>query len=199
MRCAICLVGVLLGFTAVASPTRSLSVTALPPGEYADTEMTTNCPFSLSDPKIRHLLLSLELDASPSNNVELAFGRDTDEDGVLGVREIAMALGWDAGSWVLRLGPGAGTSELPRWTAPAVTEAAVKQLSVVLDLSVGRPSRIVAKENGVPVTWTLPDPLPDGLYDNTWDVTRLAVRGIDRPNESVWAKAKIDGTTLVIK
>ena len=47
-----------------------------PPSSYADTESVTNVAFNAGVPGDNVFSLSLALDASPSNNVEVAFGCD---------------------------------------------------------------------------------------------------------------------------
>jgi len=188
-----------LGLGTAALAARPLSVGPLPAGECADTEVVTNCPFALTDPNVRHLLLALDLAATPSNGVEVAFGRDADADGVLALDEISLAVGWDAGGWIVREGLATGSPELASWSASAVTDATNKNLRLSLDWSPARVRRIVATENGRPLVWTLPDPLPTWMHGAAWDTMRLAVRGVDAPGETVWAKAKVDGTTLVIR
>ena len=48
-------------------------------------------------------IMSLLL-ASPSNNVEVAFGTDADGDGVLDLWETDCVIGWDCGAWFVRKG-----------------------------------------------------------------------------------------------
>ena len=48
------------------------------------------------------LTLSVELGASVSNCVEVVFGVDTNNDGVLGMDEGEMCIGWDCGEWFWR-------------------------------------------------------------------------------------------------
>ena len=47
---------------------------ALPPSEYADTEVATNFSFAVGESGGCRLVFSLELGATPTNNVEVAIG-----------------------------------------------------------------------------------------------------------------------------
>ena len=84
-----------------------VSVSSLPAAEYADTEVSTNVclvvtqELSAGDNR-RFFDVSLSPMATPTNNVEIAFGVDTNEDGVLGCRERDFVLGWDCGAWFWR-------------------------------------------------------------------------------------------------
>ena len=86
----------------VAACSFAVEVTALPPSEYADTEISTNFVFAVGEGGGRRLVFSVELPASPSNNVEVAIGRDADCDGRLSLDEAALAVGYDCGEWFIR-------------------------------------------------------------------------------------------------
>ena len=54
---------------------------SLPVSGFSDTEAVTNVVFSFAEDVARDFSVRLELDATPSNCVEVAFGRDADGDG----------------------------------------------------------------------------------------------------------------------
>ena len=60
-----------------------VEVSALPSSAFADTEASTNFTFAVGEGLNRRLVFSLELQASPTNNVEVAIGCDADGDGRL--------------------------------------------------------------------------------------------------------------------
>ena len=68
--------------------------------EFADTEVTTNIPVNVFRSDVRGLNVSVELCATPSNNVQVAFGRDADGDGVLAPEESDLVVGWDCVRWL---------------------------------------------------------------------------------------------------
>ena len=43
--------------------------------------------------------VQIELDATPSNGVEVVFGHDADGDGLLSRTEETMSIGYDCGEW----------------------------------------------------------------------------------------------------
>ena len=63
-------------------------------------EVETNVVFSCA-PRDNILRLSVELSPSASNNLEIVLGHDADGDGVLGVDEGRLSVGWDCGAWFL--------------------------------------------------------------------------------------------------
>ena len=161
----------------------------------------TNVPFALPEKDARHLLLALELAGTPSNNVQAAFGRDANTNGVLEVEETGMALGWDCGVWKVRSGVRSVECGVPsgEWTAEAVTTNEVKCLTAVLHVSRQRASRLTLSENGVALTAQPLRPLPTWLYDPTWDMIRLTSRGVDAPCESFRASVKVDPFVFILK
>ena len=79
-----------------------VGISALPPSEYADTEVSTNFVFTVGEGGGQRLVFSLELEASSTNNVEVAIGHDADYDGQLSLDEAALAAGYDCGEWFVR-------------------------------------------------------------------------------------------------
>jgi len=79
-----------------------IEVPALPQSEFADTEVSTNFVFAVGEGSNRRLVFSLELQASPSNNVEVAIGCDADNDGQISLNETALTVGYDCGEWFVR-------------------------------------------------------------------------------------------------
>ena len=84
------------------SAAAGVAVGPLPTPEFADTEVSTNFVFSVGEGQNRDLVFTVELHATPSNNVEVAIGVDADEDGSLSLEETALAVGYDCGEWFVR-------------------------------------------------------------------------------------------------
>ena len=80
----------------------SAEVSALPGAAFPDTEVSTNFPLAVGAVANRKLVFTLELQASPSNNVEVAIGCDADCDGHLSLDESGLTVGYDCGEWFVR-------------------------------------------------------------------------------------------------
>ena len=80
----------------------AVEVATLPEAEFADTEVSTNVALAVGAARNRRLVFSVELQASPSNNVEVAVGCDADADGRLSLAESALVVGYDCGEWFVR-------------------------------------------------------------------------------------------------
>ena len=72
-----------------------LSVADLPMPLRPLAEVETNVVFSTGAATDNKWTLTIERDVAASNSVEVVFGRDADEDGVLGVEEGELCVGRD--------------------------------------------------------------------------------------------------------
>lgn len=189
--------GVLSIAAAVAFGVQMVSCGSVKRGAHADTEASTNCPIGIARSNVRHLTFALELAGTPSNNVQVAFGRDANENGVLDLDEVGMDVGWDCGEWVMRRRTtGADTNA---WRAVSVTTNRVKKLDFDLQIAHAKARRIVSSENGQSLRWDFPKRLPPGLYDNLWDMVRLTVRGKDAAEESFRAQVRTEGLKVIVR
>ena len=78
------------------------TVEQLPPSAYDDTEVSTNIAFVVDRSIMTRIEFTVELDATPTNNVEVAIGTDENGDGNLSVEESAHVFGYDCGTWFCR-------------------------------------------------------------------------------------------------
>ena len=87
-------------------PMTALAVTVepMPPYAYADTEVTTNIAFVVDRAMMTRIEFAVALDATPTNNVEVAIGTDANGDGHLAPEEAAYVFGYDCGRWFTRVG-----------------------------------------------------------------------------------------------
>ena len=79
-----------------------IAVSELPSSEYADTEVSTNIAFVVDRSAMTRIEFTVALDATPTNNVEVAIGTDGNGDGNLSVEESAYVFGYDCGTWFCR-------------------------------------------------------------------------------------------------
>ena len=93
-RASICLLAVFVSACSFA-----VEVLAAPEAEFADTEVSTNVAFAVGAHANRKLVFTLELQASPSNNVEVGIGCDANCDGHLSLDESGLTVGYDSGEW----------------------------------------------------------------------------------------------------
>ena len=166
----------------------------LPPWEHADTEVSTNCPFSFASPFVVDFRLTMEFDSTPSNNVQIAFGRDSDADGVLSAGETDMILAWDCGEWML-----IGTNALSSVVLPSVDTNAHKIVFWDLQLKRKTPKRLLLTENGSPLFPDFEMDPESWFYDRAWNMFRLTVRGVDEPTESFIVDLNEKGALIFLR
>lgn len=137
------------------------------PSPYADTESVTNVAFNAGVPGDNVFSLSLELDASPSNNVEVVFGCDANGNGTLDEFESAFAVGWDCGEWFFR--------DIVADVADSCLGSCGRRKldwHLRLDQSLA-PRSLRAHVGGA----ALPFPVAATMYHPSWNVARVTARG----------------------
>ena len=179
-------------FVVAANSLLANSSLALPPVEYADTETSTNMPFAIGSSGAGRFMLSLSCIATPSNNVEAAFGRDTNLNGVLDLGEITFTVGWDCGAWFLRQG-----CDGIRCEEPCASTNDMKALSMNLRFGAsGQPRRLEAAADGQPIFSAIVAPLPEWLNIRRCNRLRLTGRGLDGHGESFETSTTIDAIAI---
>lgn len=197
MRYLLAFTVALAGQTLLAAP--AVNIASLPPWSLADTEVSTNAPFATGPDILREFRFSLDLDATPSNAVTVAFGRDVNTNGVLDLDEECLSVGWAAGRWVAC--PGFGVADLwqsPGFAVAAATGAGRKRFEWCELVRDGGGRRLQAKENGRSLSFPRTE-IPAWMWDGEWNMVRLTVRGVDAADGRLWAKVSVLGTVIRIR
>ena len=186
------LIALLLGMGAWANDSIR---TSLPPVAHADTETTTNVVFAVGIPYSGKFALSLECLATPSNNVQVAFGTDANANGVLDLEETELLTGWDCGAWFVQNG-----FDAPRQRTGAEPPDAAGSFAWEVRLSPsGVPVRASFLGNGAPVLNDVSTARPTWLYSRSWNMLRLTGRGLDTSGESFEVSILPDGFTIILR
>lgn len=176
---------------------RAVVPAALPPAVHADTETVTNVPFATALDAAGRLSFDLVCRATPSNNVEVAFGRDADGNGRLDVGEEDCIVGWDCGAWFVREGAdGEALTAVPERPPADGVRTLAWRLLVDAD---GASSRLDARADGDAVFGALADAPPAWLHSPSWNLLRITGRGLDASPESFSVTVVPDGTTLFVR
>ena len=167
----------------------ALFVPSMPPPEYDDCEVVTNCVFDASRGDAKMFAVQIELDTTSSNGVEVVFGRDADCDGRLTRTEEEMSVGYCCGEWkVVNLVTG------DKFSCVGTPGHAV--LNWKLRLNGNRtPRSLTATMNGQPTFTQLATP-PPFLFDPTWNAAKVLRRGQSNPNLRV--ECSVDNEPLVM-
>ena len=179
-------------FVVVANQTLSASALTLPPVVYYDTETSTNIPFAIGSSGAGRFTLSLSCIATPSNNVETAFGCDTNLDGILDLGEMAFTIGWDCGAWFVRQG-----CDGIRVEEPYASTNDMKTLSLNLRFGAsGQPRRLEAAADGQPIFSAIAADPPEWLNIRRCNRLRLTGRGLADHGESFEVGTTIDAIAI---
>ena len=171
-----------------------LAIGRLPECGYADTETSTNIPFAFVRQGVKNFEFDLCLVGTPSNCVQLAFGRDADSDGVLSAVEADMVFGWDCGEWRL-----VNTTNGTVLTSAPATTNLVKDLRWNLRVRRGCPMRLDLTENGAALFSELTGAPERWFYTSGWNLVRLTVRGVDTARENARVRLNIVGYVLDLR
>ena len=178
---------------------------ALPTVEHLDTETVTNVSFSAWQPHLRYFTFKLAFNATPSNNVEVAFGTDGNtgttgilpvEDGELSPEERDLVVGWDCGMWFVENGT---TGE--RVTAAPAGGCGAHELTVRMRIDHhGAVDDVLILDNGVEVFAEFAATKPQWLHSPAWNRLRLVGRGENvRAGERFFAQITPQGTSVRLR
>ena len=170
---------VLFSFSAFAAAW--VVVPQLPEAMRPLAEVETNVAFSVGAPCDNLWKLSIELDASTSNCVEVVLGTDADEDGELGVDEGELCIGWDCGEWFWRD---------RRANAACRVEGTAQRLDMTLYLNRDREAKSLASS-------VFPAVVSPTCFNPGWNLARVVSRGVETVH--VESKVSIDALKLRIR
>ena len=185
----------LLAALCLSASAGEVALPPAPPPAHFDTESVTNAPLlrAMMD-RARIFRASVSLWATPSNNVEVAFGTSRGGDGVLLPGDESLAFGWENGAWFL-------ASPTNRLRSAVTNDVAQRSLSFKLRV----------REDGSPFSLSVADSVSGGLFPDAmnapsawlfsrdWDVVRLTVRGTDERNESLSGRLDTDAGILILR
>ena len=179
---------------AAAASARTILVPTQPVSPFADTEVSTNIVLHASRTDTREFGIRIQLAGTPTNDLEVAFGRDSNTNGVLEAEEVETAYGWRAGRYFV---------ENVRAWERIETEAATNALCGVVDVQLRNdaqtaPRRFTATCGGVAAFPELATMSPPAwLFREEWDMVRVTRRGAGVPSE--WVRCDIEYASFAIR
>ena len=179
MKFAAAVLFAVFSFSALAGA--RVVVSSLPEAVRPLAEVETNVVFSTGAPTDNKWMLTIERDAAVSNCVEVVFGRDANEDGVLGVEEGELCVGWDCGEWFWRD---------RRANTACRVEGTAQRLDVTLYLRRDRAAKSLASS-------VFPSVVSPTCFNPDWNLARVVSRGAEPVR--VDSKVSIDALKLRIR
>ena len=166
----------LLALSSIAG--QRVVVPQLPTPVRALAEVGTNVVFATGAATDNKWTLTIERDAATSNNVEVVFGCDANEDGVLGIEEGELSIGWDCGEWFWRD---------RRANAACRVEGTARHLDMTLYLR-DRAAKSLASSVFPPV-------VSPTCFNPDWNLARVVSRGA----ETIRVESKISINALTLR
>ena len=173
---------------------RTILVPTQPVSPYADTEVSTNVVIQTGRTDVRDVQIRMQLDGTPTNNLEIAFGCDANTNGVLDVSEIETVYGWRGGRYFVE--------NVRTWERIETPGAPSAQCGVI-DIQLQNDKHFVPKSfaatcggetafAGLSTT-----PPPAWLFRREWNMARVVRRGAGTPSE--WVRCDIKHSSFAIK
>ena len=156
-------------------------VSSLPEAVRPLAEVETNVVFSTGAATDNKWTLTIERDAAVSNSLEVVFGRDANKDGVLGVEEGELCVGWDCGEWLWRD---------RRSNTACRVEGTAQRLDMTLYLNRDREAKSLASS-------VFPAVVSPTCFNPDWNLARVVSRGAE--SVRVDSKVSIDALKLRIR
>ena len=183
---------------AVVQSASALTMPELLPPVFADTEVSTNVAMRAWGENTRLFNVSLSFDATPSNNVQVAFGTDESADDNLSDEETGLTLGWDCGSWFV-----SGSAVSNRFAAAPAGAETRKELSLRISLGAdGLPRKLELADGTSPLAFAgidLSPPPPAWMFSKDWNLLKVVARGTDEQNEQITVVLSNDAVMLLLR
>ena len=154
-------------------------VSQLPEAARTLAEVETNVVFSTGAATDNKWTLTIERDAPTSNSVEVVFGYDANEDGVLGIEEGELSVGWDCGEWFWRD---------RRSNAACRVEGTAQRLDMTLYLNRDREAKSLASS-------VFPSVVSPTCFNPDWNFVRVVSRGA----EAIYVESRISIDALKLR
>ena len=168
---------------------------SLPPVVHVDTEVMTNVVISSWQRGAAKFSFSLSCLATPSNNVEAAFGADANANGSLEPDETDLVVGWNRGNWFVQNG---GDGE--RFSMVPTSMEDVKTLAWAYRLTAApTPVRLSVMVDGTAAFSTLAEESPEWLHRREWNLMRLTGRGLHDSGETFTVGTPLDPTAILFR
>lgn len=168
----------------------------LPAPAFADTEVEVCRPLELTRPSVRGVDVSLSFAGTPSNCVEIAFGRDADGDGCLSFEETGVRVGWDCGRCFVEC---VRTGERLEEPASDVVDGTVRTLRWTCVIRRRALKGVSVTDGETPAFPSLTTVPPGWAYDPDWDTVRLSARGAVSPNARFDVEVMATGYAVIFR
>ena len=180
----------LFPFAALA---RTFNVSPLPLSPYADTEVTTNVAINAQRFDVKEFGLNISFEAASSNNIQVAFGCDEDENGILSFSETDAVYGYRNGRCVIEDVKNAVRFE------EVVTDGRANfsiRMRMRKDYT---PKEFSASVGSSQIFTDFSSEVPSWLYQPKWNLMRITRRGAGAPVEWLSCDIKYSHFYIIVR
>ncbi len=165
---------------------RTILLPTQPVSPNLDTEVSTNIAINTGRNDVQQIDLHFQLEGTPSNNLEVAFGRDVNTNGVLDTEEIGTVYGWRSDRYFIENVP-AGE----RFETSVVTNVprGVCDIKLKTDANLKPKNFMVRCEDEPTFPEFATNAPPAWLYCTNWNMMRVTRRGTAAPSE--WVECRL--------
>ena len=165
--------------------------------EFIDTEVSATHRLEQPAFGLRGLDFRLDFNGTPSNNVEVVFGRDLDANGSLAPHETDVIVGWECGRYFIER---FRTGERIEETNVGTNDVA-RSLAWHFDVRKGgKVLKAFTASNEVCAAFaSVSTNAPAWLYDRNWNLMQLTARGVDVQGERFEVDVRSSGFLIHLK
>ena len=176
-----CHLPMLLSLAVSVASAGMVAVPGVPEAPHDDTESVTNALVCASlVQRARTFSGDIDLYATPSNALEVAFGTSRNGDGTLLPGDETLSLGWENGSWFI-------DTQTNRITSAKQNGTTRRNLSFSVRVSEdGVPTRLTVSADDLGDAFALlTNTPPSWLFSRNWNAVRVTATGVDATAEAV--------------
>lgn len=189
---ALCFVFLLAGVVEA----RNIAVPPMPVSAYADTEVTTNISFNVANREVTDFAFNFSLQTSSSNSVQVAFGRDNDNDDVLSIDETDVIYGCRNGRYFIEKVSDGERYEKSQSSHSSASRSFSVFMHLNRDLELSGFSFSAA---GAEVFPEISAEKPDWLCNLQWNLMRVTRRGAYTPGEWFGCNISLKGYYIIVR
>jgi hypothetical protein len=149
-------------------------------------------------PETRFFKAEFTFTATASNNVQIAFGKDTNNDGKLPAEETSATVGWDRGAWFVQSGDLRTVfTNTPQDSAEPISRTL--KMAVRLNASGSPIALSFNDQTGGAVAFEGLVGVPAWINPKEWDTASLTARGWGERAETAKISFNLDGTHILLR
>ena len=168
-------------------------VPSMSASSYADTEVTTNIAINAQRSDVKEFALNIFFEAASSNNIQVAFGCDEDENGILSFSETDAVYGYRNGRCVIE-----DVKNAVRYDE--VVADGIQNFNIKIRMKKDYTPKEFSASVGTSQIYTdFSSDVPSWLYRPDWNLMRVTRRGAGAPAEWLSCDIKYSHFDIIVR